>query len=109
MEQALKLIITKSESAMHEAMKCLQAIQVNSPMIQTRYNHVVEIALNDPTADFSQAERALLAEHLEAAETATRDFTLRIRLTDAERTQLQEAANQDRLSMSEYVRRKSFN
>lgn len=38
----------------------------------------------------------------------TRDFTLRIRLTDAERTQIQDTAGQNGMNMSEYVRRKIF-
>lgn len=93
---------------MHEAIKCLQAIRVNSPVTQIRYNHVVELALNDPQANFTPEDRALLAGYLTVSSESTRDYTLRVRLTDVERAQLQEAADQAGQDMSEYVRRKLF-
>ena len=48
----------------------------------------------------------IIIEYLDIPE--TRNFTLRTRLTDAERSQLQAAADQIGQSMSEYVRRKIF-
>lgn len=62
MEQALKIIIAKSANAFHEAIQCLHALRVNSPMTQNRYNHCLSIALHDPHAVFTADERAILAE-----------------------------------------------
>lgn len=108
MEQALKLIISKSPDAMREAIKTLQAISVKSPVVQQRYNHVVEMALNDPQAEFTADERGMLANSLAVPESETRNFMLRVRLTQSERAALQASANDANVDMSEFVRRKLF-
>jgi type IV pilus biogenesis protein CpaD/CtpE len=108
MENALKLIITKSPEAMNEALKTLQAIRANSPMVQRRYNRTVEIALSDPQAEFTMADRAVLAELLTADGEGARSFMLRVRLTEAEQVALQETADREGISISELVRRKSL-
>ena len=59
---ALKLMASKSPSASHEAIRALFAIDINSSMAGRRYNHVVDIAFNDPGADFTQAERELIVD-----------------------------------------------
>jgi hypothetical protein len=63
---ALRLIASKSQNAMHEAIKTIQAIDLNSPMAQRRYNHTVEIALNDPAADFTPGEQAMILSEMDA-------------------------------------------
>jgi hypothetical protein len=108
MEQALKLIIAKSPNAMREAITTLRALSSGSPVVQQRYNHTVDIALNDPQAEFTLEERALIADNLAATGDATRDFLLRVRLTDAERVELETVSSDAGMSMSEYVRRKLF-
>lgn len=108
MEQALKLIISKSPDAMREAIKTLQAIKAKSPIVQQRYNRVVEIALSDPQAEFSADERAILADSLAGIEEEGRSFMLRVRLTERERAELQQEADAENMSMSEYVRQKLF-
>lgn len=108
MEEALKTIISKSSLAMGDAITCLRAIAAKSPVVQQRYNHVVDLALNDPSAHFTTEERAIIAEGLSVPGSETRDFTLRVRLTQSERVTLQEAANDADLDLSEYVRRKLF-
>lgn len=108
MEQALKLIIVKSPDAMREAMKTLQAIRAKSPIVQQRYNRVVDMALNDSQAEFTAEERAVLAAPLTGNEDEGRAFMLRVRLTEAERAELQEEANAANKNMSEYVRQKLF-
>jgi hypothetical protein len=109
METALKLIIsrTNNQHVASEALACLQAIRVKSPIVQIRYQRVVQMALanND---DWTPAERAILAEPLEVPETSGRDFLLRVRLTDLEHAELQRLADEANLGMSEYVRRKLF-
>lgn len=105
MEEALKLIISKSWVAVEEALYCLLAIKAQSPAAQTRYNHCVRLALSDPAAEWTAAERELLAEHIAVAGPASRDFMLRVRLTQAERSELQLRATAAGLSLSEYTRR----
>lgn len=108
MEDALKLIIAKSEDAMQEAVRTLQAINANSPVVQQRYNHVVEIALADPYAMFTPEERAIIAAPLATSESETRDYTLRIRVSEYERGMLERLADEAGVTMSEYVRSKVF-
>lgn len=108
MKNALKIIIAKSPAAMQEAIKCIQAISANSPIIQQRYNRVVDLALNDPEAKFSPDERAEIASHLETTTDETRSYTLRVRLTEIEQAELEQLADEDQQSLSEYVRSKIF-
>ena len=65
---ALRLIAAKSPNAMREAIKTIQAIDLNSPVAQRRYNHTVQIAFNDPQAEFSADERAMIADGLDIVE-----------------------------------------
>lgn len=108
MEEALRIIISKSTNATSEAIQCLAAIRAKSPVLQLRYNHCATLAFNDPEADFSRDERALIAEHLGTGGDESRSYMLRIRLTDAERIELTSLAEAAGLSMSEYVRQRMF-
>lgn len=108
MEQALKIIIAKSPAAAQQAIACLRGIQAKSPILDVRYAHTVSIALGDPAAEFTQDERRIIAEALSAGASETRDYTLRIRMTEAERADLARQAEEADLSMSEYVRRRLF-
>jgi hypothetical protein len=111
MEDALKLIIAKSPAAMSEAIKTIRAIHAHSPILQQRYIHTVETALNDQEAEFTSQERAQLSQYLEISdisEVSSRDFTLRVRLTESEKARLLEDADNSGLTMSELVRRKLF-
>lgn len=64
MKQALQIIIAKSPSASDEAMDCLKAIQVRSPIVQRRYENAVRLAFADPQAEFTPEERELIAGYL---------------------------------------------
>lgn len=108
MEQALKIIVSKSPSTARDAMQCLQAIRAKSPMVQVRYNRVVEAAMSDQDADFTPDERAIIAEAVELPEGESRGFTLRVRLTPNEQADLQAAADEAGMTMSDYVRSRLF-
>lgn len=108
MEEALRIIISRSADAATEAIQCMRAIQVKSPMLQQRYNRTVEIAFNDPQAQFTPDERALIAESLGIGVADSRDYTLRIRLTEHERAELARLSDEANLSMSEYARQRLF-
>lgn len=64
MRDALRLIIAKSPAAINEAMDCLRAIQVKSPIVQRRYENTARLAFSDPQAAFTPEERELIASHL---------------------------------------------
>jgi hypothetical protein len=105
---ALKLIISRSPRAAENALRTYQAVRNNSPVVQARYSQVLIMALADPEASFSPEERQVLADGIESPEPANRDFILRVRLTEAERSELETACEYTGMSMSEYVRRKLF-
>jgi hypothetical protein len=105
---ALKIIIAHSPRASEQAIRTIAAVRNNSPVIQIRYANVLIMALADPEADFTQAERELLAAVIETPGTATRDFTLHLRLTSSERVELEQAAQTAGLSLSEYSRQQLF-
>jgi len=104
MENALRLIITRSPNASHEAMTCLRAAQINSPVVNRRYAYVLEIAFNDPEAKFSQAERAELISHLEIDGTQRKSEMIALRLTKAEYEFVRQQAGE--MSVSDWIRSK---
>jgi hypothetical protein len=106
MENAIRLIIVKSPAAAGAAMKTLQAIRAKSPAVSTRYAQTVESALSDPQANFTPEERETLLENISSVD--TRDFMLRVRLTEEERQAIQMAADAARQTISDYVRSKLF-
>lgn len=108
MESALRIIIARSPNATSEALATIAAIRAKSPVLQLRYNHAAELAFNDPGATFTAEERAEIAEHLGSGTEETRGYTIRVRLTDAERADLTRMAEAAGVSMSEYVRTRVF-
>jgi hypothetical protein len=106
--EALKIIIAKSPNAAEEAIRTIAAARNNSPILQVRYSNVLIRALADPRAEFTPDERELLAAVIETPGTATRDFTLNLRLTSSERVELEQAAQTAGLSLSEYSRQQLF-
>ena len=103
---ALKIIAAKSPMAMREAIKSLRV--PHTPMLMHRYLWVLDIALGDPGAEFTESERRALAEVAEPPESQTRDYTLRVRLTESEQATLQRMADDAGISLSEYVRSRLF-
>ncbi len=103
MQDNLRLIIAKSPSAYREAMKTLQAIGANSPIVQTRYNHTVQMALDDPEAEFTAEERAQLAEAVTVEESNDLErLTLYVRSEDAKA--IRHAAVNAGKRLSEYLK-----
>lgn len=95
MEEALKLIVAKSAPAAPSALQCLQAIRAGSPLVQVRYQQTLQIALADAGATWTTEERATLASALSADEEAGNKVRmLRVRLTDAQRADLERLARE---------------
>jgi hypothetical protein len=64
MKDALKIIISRSPAAMSDALDCLKAIRAKSPMVGRRYEHTAQLALTDPQAEWTPADRALIASYI---------------------------------------------
>ena len=105
-DDALKLIASRSEFAQHEALK---ALRTTGQTQQMRYNIVAEHALTDHQAAFSLEERAAILDLIEWPDDSGRTFMLRVRLTESERADLQARADQETAGdMSKLVRRQLF-
>jgi hypothetical protein len=105
----LRIIAAKSQTIGGEAAKTIQAINNNSPVAKQRCNFVATHALNDPAAHFTEAEQAEIAEMLTADTDDRTAYTLRVRMSEAERADLHrqaEAAGYD--DLSKYVRFQLF-
>lgn len=105
---ALRLIVARSPRAAENALRTMAAARNNSPVLQTRYIICLQMALADPDAEFTAAERQLLADGIPDSDSDTRGYTLRIRLTDGERECLTREATEAGQTMSEYARRRLF-
>ena len=103
--ETLKLIITKSPSCAAEAGKAISAINLKSPAADLRCNRVALDALGDNGANWTNEERSAISELLSTSEEpGTREYTLRIRLTEWEHADLEDRASNNRKTLSEYVR-----
>lgn len=108
MSDALRTIIAKSPMAGSDAIDCLRAISVKSPVVQQRYNNVLGVALSDGDAHFTPQERTLLAEFAGGGEPETRSIMQPVRLSPAERQELEDAAQAAGQSLSDYIRSRLF-
>lgn len=108
LHEALRLIVVKSPAATREAVKGLR-LAATDANLQLRYNMVAQWALSDPQAEFSADERASLVDLMTAnGEGETRSSSVNVRLSDAERADLEQRAEaagyRGRGALSEYVR-----
>jgi hypothetical protein len=78
---------------------------VSRPCFAGRFNAAAQAALSDGATDYTAEERRLIAEFIESEEGESRDYMLRVRLSDDERAELARRAAQAGTNMSEYVRR----
>lgn len=104
MNDALQLIIAKSPVAMNEAIKTMMAIGSGSSMVQQRYNHTVESALLDRDADWTAADRELLASYLEPTTPQARDTLIQIRVSAEEKRAIRELAETAGMTVADYIR-----
>jgi len=103
---ALKLIIARSRTAAGDAAQTIRAMQAKSPIAQQRYLRTAEIALYDPSADFTDDERALISSYIgEVGEdTDTRERSLRIRVTEDEKSHIESMAKMENKTVTDYIR-----
>lgn len=103
MIEALRIIAAKSPYAGAQAMQCIKAIQVESPVVKERYNRVVELAFSDPQADFTQDERQMIAGFINGGE-SHKTATIRFRVSSAEQEDVQRMADAASMNVSDYIR-----
>jgi hypothetical protein len=103
MIEALRIIAARSPYAGSQAMQCIKAIQVESPIVNERYNRVVELAFSDPQAEFTPEERQLIAGFINEGD-GKRSETVRFRVTAAEQASLEDKANDASMNVSDYIR-----
>jgi hypothetical protein len=108
MKDALKIIISKSPVAADDALDCLKAIRAKSPMVGRRYEHTAQLALTDPQAEWTPADRALIASYIagdDDSDSATKMRSIRLSNEDWARAQAigdGNAAAGIRLALREY-------
>jgi len=111
MINALRIIIAKSPIAASQAVQCIAAIKAKSPVLQQRYNRVVEMAFSDPQSEpFTAEERQLIAEHVtgEGGEGSAKLLDVRVRVNASEKAEIQRLAADVGLTVSDYIRSKIF-
>ena len=102
--EALKLIAGRSAVAQHEA---IRALRVSGQAQQMRFNLVAEHALTDYAATFTPDERDAILALIDYPEDGVRSERLSIRLTEAEKAQMQASADLETGGdLSELVRRR---
>jgi DNA-binding ferritin-like protein len=105
----LRTIAAKSQTIGGEAAKTIQAISNNSPVAKQRCNFVATSALGDPAANFTDDERAAIAEMLADDSDDRTAYTLRVRMSEAERADLHRQAESAEFDdISSYVRFQLF-
>ncbi len=105
MIEALRIIAAKSPAAAAEAIKTLK-IPVKTRQI--RYNFVADMAINDPEANFSAEERALIVKFIEPIDQAKSRMLPPIRVTEEEYAQIVDAAHLAGTTVSSYIRSRLF-
>lgn len=102
----LKLIAARSPAALREALGAIRAHGSGSPMAARRAERAAVLALEDLSVQWSDSERAALVELLGAdGADEPRHLDIRIRVNAAEKDDVQRAAEDAGLSVSNYVRR----
>jgi DNA replication initiation complex subunit (GINS family) len=106
MIEALRIIAAKSPYAGAQAMQCIRAVQVKSPVVRERYNRVVEMAFGDSQAEFTPEERQLIASYVDAdtGKTESRTDMMRFRVTPSEKREIEALAAATGKDISEYLR-----
>jgi len=100
LDDALKLIITKSANAAPSASNAL----LSSNFKAERYKSVLRYALNDPHTDWTEDERALLVAALPSDPDET--TTLNVRgLSGSAKSRLEQAAQRRGYTYAEYLER----
>jgi 16S rRNA U516 pseudouridylate synthase RsuA-like enzyme len=102
MTDPLVIIASGSLAAARTAADAIRAREVGSPMAGARAARAARIALDDPQATFTEQERRVIVELLETE----RSDVLRLRVTPAEKAEVQRMAEDAGLTVSDFIRRR---
>lgn len=101
----LRLIIARSPDAAREGIGAIKALQSGSPMAARRAERSAQIALEDSEAKWTADERAQLAELLgTTGSDEPRNLDIRLRVSVSEKNEVQQAASEAGLTVSDYIR-----
>lgn len=81
---------------------------VSKPCSQARYNNAARAALQDPAANLSPEDRRLISSFIAGGDTDNLESPLSIRVNALQRAQLENAAADAGVVLSEYIRLKLF-
>jgi hypothetical protein len=101
--EALVEIATRAPSISGEAYKTLRAPEER---VAPRFQRIVGHALSDPQAEWTAEERRALLALVEPLESENRTERAHVRLTEAERAEVEARADGEGVTISEYIRRR---
>lgn len=101
---ALRLIAAKSPNNVQNAIRALRGAHRPDALSRRPVQYVLEQALVDPLADFTSAERADIAALLSGDSDDARTLDIRLRVAPAEKTRVQELADEAGMTVSDFVR-----
>jgi hypothetical protein len=105
MIDALRIIAARSPYAGEQAMQCIKAVQVKSPVVKDRYNRVVGLAFGDPQAEFTPQERQLIASYIDGGESESKTQVVHWRVTPSEYADLKQLTEDGgHNTVSDYLR-----
>lgn len=103
MDEALRLIAAKSPNNVQNAIRALRTAQRRPNARPVQY--VLEQALVDPLAEFTNKEREGIAALLQGSD-ETRSSDIRLRVTAAEKDRVQQMADEADQTVSDFIREK---
>lgn len=102
MQNPLTIIAGGSPAAARMAADALRARKNGSPMAAARAARAARLALSDPQATFTEAERRQIAEILDTE----RGVDLRLRVTADEKARVQAMADEAGITVSDFIRQR---
>ena len=101
---AVDVILSRHPASAAEATRLQRAIQVDSPMIASRFRLLVE---NSEHAKYTAEEQQIIADAVAALSgNPSRDQVIRLRVTQEEKAEITAAAEDAGQTISEYVRQR---
>jgi hypothetical protein len=99
----LRLIAAKSPATSGQATRALRMVgQPESRPIQ----YAIELALDDPAASFTDAERMAITDHIVPALAGAQTLDIRLRVNPGDKQQIQAMADAAGMSVSDFIRQK---
>lgn len=101
----LRMIAARSMDAQHEALGAIRAQQVRSSMAGRRAERAASLAFADMSVEWSPEEREALASLIQD-DSAPRGLDVRVRVNASEKARIQNMADDDGQTVSDFIRSK---